>query len=205
MKNLFNRDYYENGKEAGVSLYENYRWLPDLTIPMAEAIVAACGIKQSDIILDFGCAKGYLVKALRGLGYLAYGTDISEYALSQADQETAKFLYLGGGRGDMRFDWTIAKDVLEHMSEQELMPLLMNLRKETEHLFVAVPLGNNGRYTIPEMELDVTHKIRRPLWWWSSQLEEAGFKNVASTFALRGIKENWTRKFQMGNGFLIAH
>ena len=203
--NQFTEDYYEHGKEKHLSLYENYRWLPELTIPMAERIVAACEIKKSDVILDFGCAKGFLVKALRELGFLAFGTDISEYAVEQADGATRPYLFKDGIIMDMRFDWVIAKDVLEHIAEHELIPTLKFLRAHAAAIFVAVPLGNNGFYMIPEMEQDVTHRIRRPIWWWSSRLEEAGFKNVTSSFAIRGIKENWTRKYPFGNGFLIAH
>lgn len=203
MKSSFDRDYYENGQEKGVSLYKDYRWLPELTIPMAERIVAACGINRSDVIMDFGCAKGYLVKALRESGFLAYGVDISEYALSQADDATRP--YLSEIPTQDRYDWCISKDVLEHIPENELLGTLIALRRICQNIFIAVPLGNNGAYTIPEMEQDVTHCIRRPLWWWSGRLEEAGFIKVESCFAIRGIKENWTRKYPFGNGFLIAH
>lgn len=206
--NAFTEDYYEHGKEKHLSLYENYRWLPELTIPMAERLVAACGINRSDVILDFGCAKGYLVKALRGLGFLAYGTDISEYALSHADEETRKYLssslFISTGSRSGLFDWVICKDVLEHIEEHELAGTLSGLRNVTDNIFIAVPLGNNGTYTIPDMELDVTHRIRRPLWWWAAQVEQAGFKNITSSFAVRGIKENWTRKYPFGNGFITA-
>ncbi len=205
MKTLFDADYYERGVESGKSLYKDYRWLPDLTLPMAKAIVAGCGINRSDVILDFGCAKGYLVKALRQMGFLAYGTDISEYALSQCDQEIEPYLFPSWDTHDARFDWVICKDVLEHIPEHELDGTLASLRRQAENIFVAVPLGNNGQYTIPDMEKDVTHQIRRPLWWWSGRLEEAGFKHVASTFAMKGVKENWTTKYKFGNGFLIAH
>jgi 2-polyprenyl-3-methyl-5-hydroxy-6-metoxy-1,4-benzoquinol methylase len=211
--NQFTEDYYEHGKEKHLSLYEHYRWLPELTIPMAERIVATCGIEKTDQILDFGCAKGYLVKALRQLGYLAWGTDISEYALSQADKETDPYLFgpktmevcstpMGSGRF---FQWVICKDVLEHIEEHDLAKTLAGLRRTTANIFIAVPLGNNGAYTIPDMELDVTHRIRRPLWWWTAQIEAAGFnQKVESTFSMRGIKENWTRKWPFGNGFIIA-
>jgi cyclopropane fatty-acyl-phospholipid synthase-like methyltransferase len=201
----FTKDYYENGKASHLSCYENYRWLPNLTIPMAESLVAACAIKRNDTILDFGCAKGYLVKALRGLGYSAYGIDISEYALSHADEETKPFLVSGADGLDMRFDWIICKDVLEHIEECELSRYLKLFRRLAPNLLTIVPLGNNGTYTIPDMEMDVTHRIRRPLWWWSSQLDEAGFKAISSSFSMKGVKENWTAKYPFGNGFLITH
>ncbi len=201
--NQFTADYYERGRESGLSLYENYRWLPELTVPMAQALISSLDIKPTDSVLDFGCAKGYLVKALRSLGRAAWGCDISEYALSQADRDTEMFLFHADELW-AHYDLIICKDVLEHVAENELRPLLRELRSHTYKIFVAVPLGNNGKYTIPEMELDVTHRIRRPLWWWAGELEAAGFPRVKSSFSMHGIKENWTRKYQFGNGFLIA-
>lgn len=198
----FNEDYYERGIETGLSCYQNYRWLPELTIPMAEAIVRNLGLTRTDGILDFGCAKGYLVKALRDMGFLAYGCDVSDYALGAAPEDVKK--YLCKGMPPRNSDWIICKDVLEHIPEKELPELLKQFRRHTEYLFVVVPLGNNGEYTIPEMELDVTHRIRRPLWWWAGEIEAAGFKSLTSSFAMKGIKENWTRRYQFGNGFIVA-
>lgn len=206
LTNEFTRDYYENGKASHLSLYENYRWLPELTIPMAQALIAALPIKPTDRILDYGCAKGYLVKALRQLGHEAFGTDISTYALSCADDDVKPYVFhlLDDKKPLQHYNWIIAKDVLEHIEEDVIRAYLASWRTITERVFIAVPLGNNGAYTIPEMELDVTHRIRRPLWWWAGLLEEAGFTKVQSSFSMRGVKENWTRKYQFGNGFLTA-
>ncbi len=202
--NDFTRDYYENGARLGLSLYTDYRWLPELTIPMAENLAANLGLARDDAILDFGCAKGYVVKALHHLGFKgSCGCDISEYAISQAPPEMREFLFLGGTNGS-QWDWILAKDVLEHLNETDCRNQLAAFRRITDHLFIAVPLGDGNKYVISEMECDVTHKIRQPLWWWSSLVEEAGFKIVSSAFTMPGVKENWTRKHPFGNGFIIA-
>ena len=38
MKIKYDKDYYENGVAKGISGYENYRWIPELTYPMAYTI-----------------------------------------------------------------------------------------------------------------------------------------------------------------------
>ena len=81
---LFDKEYFERGPMTGRSLYTNYRWLPELTLPLCHHIVRYCGIQEEDRILDFGCAKGYTVLGLRMLGYEAYGVDVSKYAISEA-------------------------------------------------------------------------------------------------------------------------
>ena len=203
----FTEAYYERGMETGLSLYSHYRWLPDLTLPMCEALVRELGITKEDSILDFGCAKGYVVKALRQMGYLAWGEDVSEYAIANVDSETRAYCVLRGASdfswGPV-FDWILAKDVLEHLEEAECLKTLKGLRESARNLFIAVPLGDGHNYIIPDMERDVTHKIRQPLWWWSGLVEEAGFKIVSAKFSMPGVKENWTRKWPFGNGFIVA-
>jgi SAM-dependent methyltransferase len=173
---------------------------------MVESLIENLDIDRTEVVLDFGCAKGYVVKAFRQLGYRAYGMDKSEYAIANADPEIAAFVTCDGYPRDcpMAVDWVIAKDVLEHIEETECLEILRELRAVTKNLFIAVPLGDGHRYIIPEMEKDVTHKIRQPLWWWSGLVEEAGFKVVSSTFTMPGIKENWTRAHRFGNGFLVC-
>ena len=62
--NYYDRDYFENGHETGKSGYSNYRWLGEPTIKMSESIISYCDLEINDSILDYGCAKGFLIKAL---------------------------------------------------------------------------------------------------------------------------------------------
>ena len=67
---FYNEDYYENGLALGCSGYSNYRWIPELTIPMAYHIINGLNISENSRILDYGCAKGYLVSAFKLLGFV---------------------------------------------------------------------------------------------------------------------------------------
>src|ERR1019366_3070489 len=70
----YDADYYLRGKQTGVSLYEDYRWMPELTVPMVGAIRDHLFIEQGETVLDFGCARGYIVKAFREVFEIeAYG------------------------------------------------------------------------------------------------------------------------------------
>ena len=51
IKNIYNGDYFERGAETGVSLYSNYRWLPELTIPMCHHIIQFLNLKNMFCIL----------------------------------------------------------------------------------------------------------------------------------------------------------
>ena len=118
MINLFDKDYYENGVEKGISGYTNYRWMPTRSIPEALEIKNSFDFKTC---VDIGCAKGFLVHALRLLGCQAFGEDISEYAIENCHDKVRPFL---STTTDKKYDLLICKDVLEHVPQQNLPSLL---------------------------------------------------------------------------------
>lgn len=198
-KSIYNHNYYERGIQTGLSLYTDFRWIPDLTIPMAMAVIDYLGIKRGQKVLDHGCAKGYMVKALRWLGREAYGCDISEYALDKADPDITQFLSKDPPK--QHFHFTISKDTFEHMKLKDIKRLLTNL--DSKVLFVIVPLGDGKRYFIPAYELDKTHIHRQPLCWWTDLIKSTGWKIKSAVPAVPGIKDNWNYQSE-GNAFIVA-
>ena len=73
---FYDSAYYLAGLASGKSNYVDYSWKPDLTLPMADWLKRILRIKDGDTLLDFGCARGYLVKALRTQGIQAHGYDL---------------------------------------------------------------------------------------------------------------------------------
>jgi len=205
--NYFNKDYYENGISSGLSLYTNYKWMPDLTIPMAFRIIEILNIKEKDSILDFGCAKGYMVKSFRMLYRDAYGVDISDYAISNCDKEVENYLLKiedikNISQFNKIFDYTISKDVFEHISYEYIEDTIISLRQYSKCLFAVIPLGDGKKYYIPSYELDKTHIIKEDKDWWIDLFKKCGFKDVSFEYKIKGIKENYN-KIEKGNGFFI--
>jgi SAM-dependent methyltransferase len=204
----YDADYFERGPQTGKSLYERYRWLPDLTIPMAHFLVMHMGLRPGDAVLDYGCSKGYLVKALRLLGIHAYGCDVSRYAIENADPEVKEYCYHMRHAEDPQpfvrhWDAIISKDVLEHLELNTLELFTRRSMMATRALHV-IPLGNEEhKYVCPEYELDRTHIIRCPEIWWMDQFESAGWKLKTFAFKLSGIKDRWTSRYPRGNGFFL--
>lgn len=196
---IYNEDYYERGIELGISGYSNYRWMPELTIPMAARLCEILNISDDDKILDFGCAKGFLVKSFRLLHKQCWGFDISKYALQNVPTDVKKYI-----SSDMlefgNFDWVIAKDVFEHIEYDNIDKTLVDLSKITKNLFCIIPIGNNGKYIIPTYEGDKTHTIRESLSWWKDKFKESNFKVIESVYRKKYLKENWS-SWEKGNGF----
>lgn len=199
----FDEDYFENGIVTGLSLYESYRWLPEMTIPLAAELVNMLDIRRGDRILDFGCAKGFLVKAFRLLHYEAWGEDVSAYAINSAPADVKEYLTLlpaSEYRHPSTFAWTIAKDVFEHLSKEELKSTLLRIRHRTHRAFVVVPLGNGHWYNWTGYEKDVTHVIRESLPWWAKQFEAAGFTVREATTSMPFIKK---ARCPQSDGFFV--
>lgn len=205
---MYDEDYYERGVESGKSLYSNYRWIPELTIPMCYELVSQLGISEEDTVLDFGCAKGYIVKALRLLHREAFGVDVSEYAISRSADDVKDYLKIVNPTGpypmltEEKYDWTLAKDVLEHIPYELIDNVLDELSKVTKKLFIAVPLGDGKKYIVDSYELDKTHIIREDLNWWFEKLSKK-FNVLKKSYEMKHIKENY-QKYKKGNGFFVV-
>jgi 2-polyprenyl-3-methyl-5-hydroxy-6-metoxy-1,4-benzoquinol methylase len=207
----YDSDYYERGMATGKSCYENYRWIPELTIPMAMALVDYLGLDRTHTILDFGCAKGFLVKALRMLNRQAWGVDVSQYAIDNSDSEIKKYCAItkpdfslaypyNGNKMPAMFDYCISKDVFEHIPEEMLRKIVTKMPATI--MFVVVPLGNGKKYNIPSFHLDKTHIHKQPLDWWQELFDDCGWSTVEACFRIKGIKDNWAN-IQKGHGFFI--
>ena len=199
----YNEAYYEKGLESGVSCYQNYRWIPELTMPMAMAMIDYLGITPEQKILDFGCAKGYLVKALRLLKRQAWGYDISKYAIDKCDPDVREFCFLRGKEIGLPtlFDIVIAKDVFEHIDEGQLDYEIGNVG--AKRLFAVIPLGDSTTYRAPINNCDRTHKICATEFWWITFFKKRGWDLEHFTFKIEGIKDHYYEKFPDAHGFFL--
>lgn len=214
MPSKFNKDYFENGIATNSSCYENYRWIPELTYPMAFSVAQYLKLSTSSRVLEYGCAHGFLVKALNDFQILTYGIDISEYAIENCppsirgkvsiihDSNIEKTL--SRMRVNLPFDVVIAKDVFEHIPAEDLNITLSELSRITKKLFIIVPLGDMGKYRIKAYHLDPTHVIAENEQWWQEKIEINGFKIQESVYQISGIKDKWQDAHKKGNGFFLA-
>jgi len=196
-RDTFNEDYFLRGKETGVSNYENYIWRPDLTVPACQSIINALDARKGDRILDFGCARGYYVRALRQLGLKAYGYDVSAWAIEQADEVVKDFVsnsFPGAG-----YDFILCKDVMEHIPTPELEEVIEAIARMTwKCALVVVPLTAepDGAYIYPRDNDDATHIQRRNMDGWLQLFErvidgrigDADYL-ISGSYRMKGLKD----------------
>jgi len=204
MSEFYDKDYYEDGICAGKSCYVNYRWMPELTIKLAYNLIKHLNLNEHDTLLDYGCAKGYLVKALRILDVDAFGCDSSRYAIKNVDSEVRDFCYNVENKDDVinqNYDWLVTKDVLEHMTEDDIDKMLTESKQKIRKMFHVIPLGLDGKFIVPEYHDDPSHIQIQSKEWWINKFKEHGWDVVLFTYKVSGIKSNWTEKYEKGNGF----
>lgn len=190
----YGKKYFELGEGSG---YINYSWIPQIIGPRAEAILSESKITAPAKILDFGCAKGYYVRWLREKGFKAIGVDTSLYALSQSPQNIRNSLFLSSQTDLLsfdrkEFDLVILKDVLEHLTQENLREIFKKLKIISKKIFITVPICNQYRNYINEIdEKDITHKIRYTKNEWKKFLGAGeNYNNLNNK--IKGIKSKGT-------------
>jgi SAM-dependent methyltransferase len=196
---FYDKDYFEHGEISGKSAYTDYRWLPERTYKEIRELISYLNIDPKKRVLDFGCAKGYWVKALREYGIESYGVDISDYALKMADKAIQGFLDV---EIKGQFDYIVARNTLEHIEEEELGKILKNFLNHTDTVFFSVPLTkeDKGLYIIPIAEEDKSHLIRWTAKTWANFCSDCGWKSVSLKYKVNGIHDKWS-EYPEGTGF----
>ena len=85
--------YFDGPREYGYGGYcYDGRW-----VSVARDIVAHFSLQKGDLVLDVGCAKGFLVKDLMAVcpGLEVFGLDFSAYALKHCEPEVIGRLHQG--------------------------------------------------------------------------------------------------------------
>lgn len=194
MKHPFTEDYFLRGEALGLSNYTDYRWMGEPTIRMAVAMQRYLGVSPGHTLLDYGCARGYLVKAFRILGVNAFGQDISEWAIAHCDEEARPYVKRASHPpGPLSYDWVVAKDVLEHIAEETLRKTARALADAAARgLFAVVPLAGapGGEYVAPRDNSDRTHVIRWTLEGWLDLFGAVAPRHIVNgSFNVPGIKQ----------------
>lgn len=146
--------------------------------------------------LDAGCALGIFVGELRARGVDAWGVDVSEFAVTSADQDTRPYLRQGSLAADLpgdmpaRYDLVSCIEVLEHMERADADRAIGTLCSVTDRiLFSSTPDG----YAEP------THFACRPPEEWSAVFARHGFfrdldadASFVAPWAVVYVRRDWT-------------
>lgn len=159
----YDEEYFDGGK--GYHTYDNASHF-DFT---ADTIIRLFNPKST---LEIGCAKGYLVKALRDKGVKAYGIDISDYAISKAPEDVQDFLFqydVTSGKPVQfpKVDLIVSFDTFEHIPEVKLDIVKLFMLTHADNWYVRV-----GTLRTPDWQHDDSHITMHRIEWWQEWFED---------------------------------
>lgn len=181
---VYNERYYSTS--FGVSYERSQHWRRFFS-NVARGIV---GEYNPATVLDAGCAWGFLVEGLRGMGIQAFGVDISEYGIAQAHLSIAKFVRVGDitELPDRRFDVIACIEVLEHLTPEDGERAIERMTANTDVvLFSSTPHDFD----------DPTHINVQPFTHWWDLFGRHGFApNITKTAAFVNQNARWFQRWQ---------
>ena len=134
-------------------------------------------------ILDAGCGDGQVMKHLINMNHfdLVHGFDIAFNCLDQSEFDTKSLFTLGplweSSLYKHLYDAIICIDVLEHIPEKYIQPVMLNFFKHTQKIcFLGIALFPD--YFGPKYLGTSLHLTIKQPDWWLNQIEMAGFKDI---------------------------
>ncbi len=134
---LYGRWYYDS---YTVPYVENDHWQRFFG-QVADAIV---GQLAPQTVLDAGCAKGFLVAALRERGVDAHGFDLSEVAIADARDAARPYVRVGSLTEpiDGHYDLVTCIEVIEHLDPTDAPGAVANLCGASDRVLLSSTPGD---------------------------------------------------------------
>jgi ADP-heptose:LPS heptosyltransferase/glycosyltransferase involved in cell wall biosynthesis/SAM-dependent methyltransferase len=169
----YDTDYFENGRTSNWD--RGYHWSLFQTVFRDASTWLVESFPEAGSVLDIGCAKGFLVRALRERGIDAFGFDHSPWAIDHAEPTARPYLRLAGVDD---VDWAQGCDlatamfVLESLTETQLRAFLPRARTWVRQALVAIIAqpGLAGR------DRDPTRITRHDRAGWRALFLECGWR-----------------------------
>ena len=165
----YSRDYFDGGPDTpGYSEYtDTWFWSP-----ITEIMLHLLGPLS---VLDWGCAKGFLVQRFVDRGVSACGVDVSHYAISQAPEWFRKHRLrvingIQSHYGPGIFTAICSFETMEHIPEEDIPAVLGEMKRiSTRWWFGSIFLDCQEGH-------DPTHVTVRSREWWNEKFKAAGYQ-----------------------------
>jgi ubiquinone/menaquinone biosynthesis C-methylase UbiE len=174
----FDVDYWDGSREAGYGGYKyDGRWRK-----VADAMIAAYGIKPGMRILDIGSGKGFLLHDFceSCAGVEVAGIDISLYAVDHTMESVKRFCRVGSADRlpwpDRHFDLVVSITTLHNLYVYELWPALKEIERVARGAkYICVESYRNEREKVNLMYWQLTCRAFHTPKEWEFIFAETGY------------------------------
>jgi len=127
----FGREYFDGDRGQGYGGYRyDGRW-----VPIAERMRDFYGLSPGDLILDVGCAKGFLLHDFRAVipGVHVAGLDLSAYAVERAMDDVRPFVLVGSADAlpfaDKSFDLVVSINTVHNLERDHCVLAISEMER----------------------------------------------------------------------------
>jgi len=198
-RDFYDRDYFEAKSRQSLPHTR------EVIYPWAERTARLLWHRcRPNRVLDIGCAKGFLVEALRAQGAVAaFGADISLYAVSAGEAAVRGRLMVADAQLGLPLrsgscDLVTALDVFEHLPDPG--PALREIRRVLRDAGAAYLKICHPAH--PNVHRDPSHVNVQSLAYWRREFRRAGFRwerlyeaQFNPLQGLRGMVKTWARRW----------
>ena len=168
----FGFDYFDN-PDLGIG-YGGYHYDGRYAQSAAD-LMAHYRLPANARVLEIGCAKGFVLVEFVRLGAQVYGLDASAYAVAHGHDAVRSRLLVGDAAAlpfhDDQFDLVIAKEVLSHISPDNLDRALAECgRVSCSGLFLDIQCGETDDEQEALNAWDPTHRAVHSAQWWRDRV-----------------------------------
>lgn len=194
----YDADYFENGIKSNWE--GGYSWSGFQSLFRDTAAFLAAMFPQATSFLDAGCAKGFLVHALREKGREAWGFDISPWAIDHAIEGARSYVKPADAAAvewDRTVGFTLAFDLLSHLTEEQAVAFLTRARAWTSvGLLATIQTRESGAEDIGGH--DPSHITLQSREWWHARFLRAGWRQDGLHEVLQCACQNHPLPSKMG-------
>jgi len=178
----YDAGYFEEGIKS--NWQEGYNWASFAGVFTETAAFLTTTFPDALSYLDVGCAKGFLVRALRSAGKECWGVDHSAWALDHAEPSARPYLIHASADAiatDRQFDFVLAFGLLPHLTEQQAQEFLARARAVARIGLVAVIRSfetevDERCYRESNDDGDLAHVLLRTRAWWHNLFLKTGWR-----------------------------
>lgn len=166
-------DYFDN-KLYGVG-YGGYVY-DGRYAPAVQMMITNYSLKPGMKVLEVGCAKGFILFEFFKLDYYVKGVDLSQYAVDNSIPSVKPHLLCQSCIAlpflDDEFDFVYSKEMLPHLSEEEIELAILELMRVTKgnSIFLEIQVSKDTESAELINKWDRTHKTVRTAKWWKNKL-----------------------------------
>jgi len=127
----FGREYFDGDRGQGYGGYRyDGRW-----VPIAERMRDFYGLAAGDLVLDVGCAKGFLLHDFRAVipGVQVAGLDVSAYAVERAMDDVRPFVLVGSADrlpfADKSFDLVVSINTVHNLERDRCVQAISEMER----------------------------------------------------------------------------